>query len=317
MDHSRKRPALFDLQVNGFGGVDFQQLDLTQSALRGAVEALRRHYIYRILLTLISDEVDTLCRKLERIEAIRRADALVAETITGYHLEGPYLSPAPGYCGAHPPALMHSPSVREMERLCAAAGGHVKLITLAPEWPDSDEFISEARRQGIVIALGHTQAGERDIDMAIAAGATICTHLGNGVPQQLPRHDNVVQRLLARDELIACLIPDGLHLPPFVLKNFFRAKPVGKVVLTSDCMSAADAPPGRYAIGRLQVEVGRDGVAREPGKPNFAGSALTLDRGVANAAAWLEIAPDQAWRLASSSVAAIFSIELPIIDTVF
>ena len=91
------------------------------------------------------------------------------------------------------------------------------------------------------ISLGHTNATESHIDEAIRAGATLCTHLGNGCPAQLHRHDNIIQRLLARDELTACLIPDGIHLPPNVLRNLFRAKPPGKVILTSDAMAAAAA----------------------------------------------------------------------------
>ena len=309
-----RRPSLFDLQVNGFGGIDFQAAELPAAALRQAVDALRRHRIHRILLTLITDEIEALCRKLEQLEAHRRQDPVVAETIAGYHLEGPYLSPAAGYCGAHPVELVRPPSGRELARLAEAAQGRLRLITLAPEWPGSAEFIAEARSRGIVIALGHTQANEAEIDAAVAAGATLCTHLGNAVPMVLPRHDNVLQRLLARDELTACLIPDGLHLPPYVLKNLYRAKPAGRVVLTSDCMAAAGAPPGRYAIGRLRVEVGADGVVREPGKPNFAGSSLTLDRGVANAARWLGLPTDDAWHLASQAVADLFQIELPWVE---
>jgi N-acetylglucosamine-6-phosphate deacetylase len=266
------------------------------------------------LLTLITDEIDALCRKLERIESHRSADVRLGEVIAGYHLEGPYLSPVPGYCGAHPPDKMRAPSVKDLERLSAAAGGHLRLITLAPEWPNSGEFIAEARRRGVLISLGHTHANEQEIDEAIAAGATLCTHLGNAVPANLPRHDNVIQRLLARDELTACLIPDGIHLPPFVLKNLFWAKPTGKVVLTTDCLAAAGAPPGNFTVGPIQVEVGRDGVVREVGKTNFAGSALTLERGVENAARWLGMDNSQAWQLASTAVADLFEITLPKIE---
>ncbi|MDB6127609.1 MAG: N-acetylglucosamine-6-phosphate deacetylase, partial [Verrucomicrobia bacterium] len=205
------------------------------------------------------------------------------------------------------------PLIREFELLNEAAGGRIKLVTLAPEWNRSAEFIAHVRRQGVVVSLGHTQATDAQIDEAIKAGATLCTHLGNAVPALLPRHDNVTQRLLARDELTACLIPDGLHLPPFVLKNFFRAKPKGKVVLTSDCMAAAGAAPGRYTIGKLVVTVGTDRVVREPGKPNFSGSALTLDRGVENAARWLGVNSTDAWAMGSTGVAKIFGVKLPLI----
>lgn len=304
------RPSLFDLQVNGFAGVDFQQPELCAAELRRAVEALRAHETHRILLTLITDSIDALCRKLERIERLRAGDALLAETICGYHLEGPWLSAEPGFCGAHPPEKMCPPRVADFERLQQAAGGAIRLITLAPERTGSGELIGAATRAGVRVSLGHTDASEREIDAAIRAGATLCTHLGNGVPATLPRHDNVIQRLLARDELTACLIPDGAHLPPSTLRSFFRAKPPGRVALTTDAMAAAGAPPGRYTLGALEAE--SDGhTVRPPGAPHLAGSALTPERGVASAAAWLGISTADARALFSTTPARLFGITLP------
>lgn len=304
-------PALFDLQVNGFAGVDFQRADLSLAELQLAVAALRHHQIHRILLTLITDNIDALCRKLRRIEQYRWQDPIVAETIPGYHIEGPYLSPEAGFRGAHPAEKMKAPDLSEFKRLQDAAGGKIRIVTLAPEWPGSDRFISEVVGQGVVVSLGHTDASEKEIDRAISAGATMCTHLGNGCPNEMVRHDNVIQRLLARDELIACFIPDGIHIPPPALKNLFRAKPVGKVILTSDCMAAAGAPNGRYTIGKLEVEVGDDRVVRHPGQPTFAGSSLALGDGVANFSNWTGLSLDAARKLASTAVARVFNIDLP------
>jgi N-acetylglucosamine-6-phosphate deacetylase len=306
------QPALFDLQVNGFAGVDFQQADLSAADLRRAVDGLRAHETHRILLTLITDDLDALCGKFARIEAHRRADPVVAETVCGYHLEGPWMSPVAGFCGAHPPAKMCAPSLADFARLQDAAGGKIRLVTLAPEWPGSAGFIAAVVAQGVVVSLGHTDANEAQIDEAIRAGATLCTHVGNGVPITLHRHDNVMQRLLARDELTACFIPDGVHLPPFTLRNFFRAKPPGKVVLTTDAMAAAGAPEGRYRIGALEVE-SRAGVVRMPGAANFAGSCLAPDRGVCNAAAWLGLSDAEARALFSTRVAALFGLTLPML----
>ena len=304
------RTSFFDLQVNGFAGVDFQQAALSLADLRRAVLALRAHQTQRILLTLITDDLAALGRKFARIEELRRADPQIAETVCGYHPEGPWLSPEPGYCGAHPAAHMCPPALADYRRLQDAAGGNIRLITIAPEWPGSDEFMAAVTREKVVISLGHTNASEAQIDAAIRAGATLCTHLGNGVPQILHRHDNVIERLLARDELIACLIPDGIHLPPFVLRNFFRAKPPGRAIFTTDAMAAAGAPPGRYTIGASEVE-SRDGVVRVPGMPNFAGSALTPDQGVTNAAAWLGLSRADARALFSTTAARLFAITLP------
>ena len=306
------RSSLFDLQVNGFAGVDFQRAGMSGAELRSAVEALRAHETHRIFLTLISAEPEGVCRQFERIERFRKADALIAETVCGYHLEGPFLSPRDGFRGAHPAAVQRAPDLALFERMQSAAGGNIRLLTLAPEWPGSAGFIAEVVRRGVVVSLGHTDASDAEIDAAIRAGATLCTHLGNGVPQMLPRHDNIVQRLLARDELTACLIPDGVHLPPFALRNFFRAKPPGKVLLTTDAMAAAAAPPGRYTLGAIEVE-SRDGAVREPGCAHLAGSCLTPDRGVANAAEWLGLSAEEACALFSTQPAAPFSIDLPML----
>ena len=231
--------------------------------------------------------------------------------ILGYHLEGPWLSPTPGYRGAHPAGPMRAPTFADYERLQAAAHGRLRLITLAPEWPGSAEFIAAVTQQGVHVSLGHTNASEAEIDAAIRAGARFCTHLGNGCPLELPRHDNIVQRLLARDELTACFIPDGIHLPKGVLKNFVRAKPAGRVLFTTDAMAGAGAPPGRYTIGPHLIAVGADGVARQPGEKNFAGSTLTPDVGVRHIADWLNLTPETARNFWSTAPAAAFGITLP------
>jgi N-acetylglucosamine-6-phosphate deacetylase len=206
---------------------------------------------------------------------------------------------------------MHAPSAAEFDRLQDAASGRIRLVTLAPEWPGSPEFIAYLVRRGVHASLGHTNASEPEIDAAIRAGARFATHLGNGVPQTLPRHDNVVQRLLARDELTACFIPDGIHLPPFVLRNFVRAKPAGRVLFTTDCMSAAGAGPGRYTLGELEIDVGADGAARMPGGGGLAGSTLTPDEGVRRVAAYLGLSGGEALRLWSDAPAAAFGVRLP------
>ncbi len=301
---------LFDFQVNGFAGVDFQSDSLTQGDMRRAAAALKRHHMSAIFFTLITDDVDSLCRKFENIESICARDEEVASLIRGYHLEGPWISKESGYRGAHPLNSVREPSLADYRRLRDAAGGRIRLITLAPEVEGCLSVIKEAASDGIRIALGHTNASEEEIDQAITLGATLGTHIGNGVPVNIHRHDNIIQRLLARDELIACFIPDGIHLPPFALKNFYRAKPKGKVFFTTDCMSAAGAPPGFYHIGPHQVEVGSDGVVHLPGEKQFAGSSLTLDRGVENVSEWLGLTLSEATEMCSSLPAGHFGIEL-------
>ena len=145
-------PSLFDLQINGYAGVDFQNPALAPADLRRAIDALRAGRTHRILLTLITDEIDALAGKFAQIEKYRAADPVLAETICGYHLEGPFLSPEEGYRGAHPGECMRAPDLAAFQRLQEAAGGNIRLLTIAPEWPGSAEFIAAVRCSGAVPA---------------------------------------------------------------------------------------------------------------------------------------------------------------------
>lgn len=303
--------SLFDVQVNGFAGVDFQQPGLSAAEVRRAVEVLAEHQTLRFFATLITDTPEALTSKLEQFERLRTADPAVGAALCGYHLEGPWLSPEPGFHGAHDHRHMTAPDIRAFEHLQRAAGGNIRLVTLAPELPGSIPLIRALVGSRVQVSLGHTNASDSQIDAAIGAGARFCTHLGNGVPAELHRHDNVVQRLLARDELTAFFIPDGIHLPPRVLQNFFRAKPPGKALFATDAMAAAGAPPGRYTLGGLMLDVGDDRIVRQPGRPNFAGSALCADQGVQNVQNWLGLTAVRARELFSIAVANHFQIALP------
>lgn len=297
-----QRGCFFDLQVNGFGGVDFQRTPSLEE-VRYACEQLVNRQMTQILATFITCESAALVEKLKRFEDYRRQDSLIRDVIVGYHLEGPYLSAEVGYRGAHRGDLMKDPDWDEFQKDQEAAHGKIRLVTLAPERKSSAKFIQRATGSGVRISLGHTNASAQEIDVAIESGATLCTHLGNGCPAEMHRHDNIIQRLLSRDELIACLIPDGIHLPPNVLKNFYRAKAEGRVILTTDAMAAAGAGPGKYTIGELELEVLEDEVVRLPGASNFAGSALSLDEGVCRAQQWLGVSRDTVIRMASSTPA--------------
>lgn len=305
------RTSLFDIQINGFAGVDFQSENLDVAEVRRAVDALAAHETLRFFPTLITGPLEKLEAKFAQFENIRRQDSVVREAACGYHLEGPWLSCSPGFHGAHNPQYMGPPDYDAFQRLQAAAGGNIRLLTVAPEHPGSAEFIRKVVADGVAVSLGHTDAQDADIDAAVDAGARFCTHLGNGVPEMMHRHNNVIQRLLARDDLTAFFIPDGIHLPPFVLKNLFRAKPEGRVLFTTDCMAAAGAPNGTYRIGEMELYVGSDRVVRQPGGKGFAGSALTPDEGVANVARWLGTGEKKARALFSTDVASAFGISLP------
>lgn len=289
-------PALFDPQVNGFGGVDFQNPDITLEALEHAANELRRAGCPQMLATLVTAAPDALTEQFRRIaDCIERSERL-REAILGFHLEGPFISPDPPYAGAHPAALTRDPDWKLFTRWQKASGGRIRLVTLAPERAGAAEFTRQAARSGVTVSLGHTNASAAQLWAAVEAGARLFTHLGNGCPGELPRHDNIIQRALAIPDLLASVIPDGIHVPPPSLANLLRALGPGRFVFTTDAMSAAGAPPGRYNFGPLETVVGADRIVRNPGANSLAGSALRPIDGLYNAIRFGGLGADAAWR---------------------
>jgi N-acetylglucosamine-6-phosphate deacetylase len=186
-------------------------------------------------------------------------------------------------------------NIRVWERLQRAAENGIVLHTLAPEVRGAMPFITRLRSENVLPAIGHTMATTAHVEQAVAAGALMSTHLGNGCPQMLNRHVNPVLAQLGCDGLSASLITDGIHLPPEVVRIFLRAKGLAETVVVTDCMAAAGAPPGRYTLADYELEVGPDRVVRQPGCPNFAGSALTMDQAIANFAAMGRVSLADAW----------------------
>jgi N-acetylglucosamine-6-phosphate deacetylase len=289
-------PALFDPQVNGFSGVDFQDPHLETDALEWAVAQIRQSGCAHILLTLITQSADFLEAQLARIGQSLDSSEFLRETIVGVHLEGPFLSDKEGYFGAHAREHLILPSWQVFERLQRAAAGRIRLITLAPELPGSMAFIERATASGVWIALGHTDATSEQLTAAVAAGARLMTHLGNGCPAYLPRHDNIIQRVLAVPELMATLIPDGFHVPQPALGNLARSLGPARLAMTTDSMSAAAAPPGDYRLGDLVIHMGEDRIVMHPNGRQFAGSSLRMVDGLFNAMRLAGLDAAGAWR---------------------
>ena len=190
------RPGYFDLQVNGFAGVDFNADELEADALHAACAALAAGGVEGILATIITDHVEIMERRLMRLAQLRGRDALARRLIAGIHIEGPFINEREGYRGAHPVDAIRSADVGCMARLLAAADGLTRLVTLAPERDPGLRVTRMLASQGIVVAAGHTDAGLDDLRAALDVGLTMVTHLGNGCPTMMPRHDNIIQRAL-------------------------------------------------------------------------------------------------------------------------
>jgi N-acetylglucosamine-6-phosphate deacetylase len=270
-------PGLFDLQINGFGGVDFNAPELTADHVDRALESMRATGVTRCLPTLISSPLEEFAASARVLARSRHA------AIAGLHMEGPYLSPDDGPRGAHPPAHIIAATIDDFKRRQEAADGRIVLVTLAPEVDGAMALIEHLVAARVCVALGHTAAAASQIGEAIAAGATLATHLGNGCAQTLPRHPNVIWELLAADAVCASVIADGHHLPPSTLKAMVRAKDPRRTILVTDATAAAGSAPGRYRIGAVECELGADGRVSLPGTPYLAGSSLTMDRAIGNA----------------------------------
>ncbi len=273
----------FDLQVNGYAGVDFNGDDLTAGGLHAACVAMARDGVGGCLATVITEHLPAMCDRLRRLAELRAADDLARRIIAGFHVEGPFLNGSPGYRGAHPADAIRPAEIDAADRLLDAVGGLVRLVTLAPEHDAGLRTTGWLAGRGVAVAAGHCDPTLDQLRAAIDAGLTLFTHLGNGCPAELPRHDNVVQRALSlSDRLTCCFIADGVHVPTFALRNYLRAAGVDRCCVVTDAMAAAGLGPGRYRLGRWEVDVGADGAARSPDGSHLVGSAMTMPRNRAN-----------------------------------
>jgi N-acetylglucosamine-6-phosphate deacetylase len=276
-------PALFDLQINGGDGHSFNSERLTATTVRHVVAVCRRYGLGGLCPTLVTNSFAALAHGLATLRQACEADAALAHALPAFHLEGPYISPEDGPRGAHPRQHVRPPDWDEFRRLQDAAGGRIRLVTLAPEHDGALPFIERLTAAGVVVALGHTAADGPRIWDAIAAGARLSTHLGNGAHAVLPRHPNYIWEQLAADELWASIICDGHHLPPAVVRCILRVKTPARTILTCDASSLAGLPPGRYAEWGQEFEVRPEGKVVVPGTEYLAGSWAFTDTCVGNA----------------------------------
>lgn len=302
-------PPFFDIQCNGFAGIDFNNPEAKPEELAQAVRATWRYGCTAILPTLVTHTPDRLEHLFANLRAMCALDETVRRSVPGFHLEGPFISPEEGARGAHPLAAVAPVNRSWWKKWQRAAGNGISMVTLAPEVKGALKFISYLRdEEHVVPAIGHTMATAAQVRAAADAGAIISTHLGNGCPQMLHRHHNPVLAQAGEDRLSASLITDGIHLPPEVVRTLARAKGADATVITTDAMSAAGAPPGRYRLADLVLEVGKDRVVRFPGAPNFAGSALTMDRAVAGYRTMAGVSWTDAWKAGSVNPWSIYGV---------
>jgi len=275
--------AFFDLQVNGYAGVDFNHDDLDPGELHRACERLEGDGVSGLLATIITDDLGAMCRRLSRLAALRGADPLATRLIAGIHIEGPFLNERDGFRGAHPRDAIRPADVDSMSRLLDAAEGLTRVVTLAPERDGGLSVTRYLSSRGILVSAGHTDATIDELRAAIDAGLAMFTHVGNGCPMQLDRHDNIIQRALGlADQLWLCFIADGAHIPFATLRNYLRLAREDRTIVVTDAIAPAGLGPGRYTFGRWDLIIGDDMVPRAPDGSHLVGSGITMQQSAEN-----------------------------------
>ncbi|MEV8045774.1 N-acetylglucosamine-6-phosphate deacetylase [Streptomyces griseoluteus] len=260
-------PGFVDLHNHGGGGAAFS--GGAEDALT-AVRTHREHGTTTLVASTVTDDLDVLARQAGML-----AELAEQGDIAGVHFEGPFISPCRK--GAHSEALLRDPDPAEVRKLVDAARGHAKMVTLATELPGGLHSVRLLAEQGVIAAVGHTDASYEQTVAAVDAGATVATHLFNAMPPIGHRDPGPITALLEDGRVTVELINDGTHLHPAALQLAFHHAGADRVAFITDAMDAAGSGDGRYLLGPLEVEV-RDGVARLVEGGSIAGSTLTLDR---------------------------------------
>ena len=266
-----------DLQVNGYAGVDFNGEDWTLDQIVSACQRLAQDGVQGILATVITDRLDLMCDRLRRLASACHESPEVARMIRGLHVEGPFLNEQSGYIGAHPSCQTKPANLQDMQKLLEATNGLARVVTLAPERDLGFAVTRWLVDRGMVVAAGHCNPTFDELRGSIDAGLSMFTHLGNGCPLQIHRHDNVIQRALSlADHLWLGFIADDVHVPFVALGNYHRAAGLDRCFVVTDAISAAGQGPGKYQLGNRTVIVDDQLATWAEGRDHLMGSAGTM-----------------------------------------
>ena len=272
-----------DLQVNGYADIDFNADRLMAADVVRVCQRLRDDGVAGILATVITAELDVMCARLANICYLHDAEPAVRDMIWGIHIEGPFLNESPGYIGAHSAADARPADIDTMKRLLDAAGGLARIVTLAPERDEGARVTRILVDQGVRVSAGHCDPSLDQLRASIDAGLTMMTHLGNGCPQMLPRHDNVIQRVLSlSDRLSIGFIADGIHVPYMALGNYLRVCGLERAFVVTDAVSGAGLGPGEYRLGSRRLVVDENLATWSVDRSHLVGSACTMRRSAEN-----------------------------------
>ena len=292
-------PAFFDVHIHGSAGHDV--MEATPEALLTIGKFLASRGVGAYLATTVTAPMDATLHSLNGLaKLIEKAPEGALTWPIGIHLEGPFLSHAKR--GVHPPDLLLAPQINVFNRLFEAAGGHVRLMTLAPELPGAGELAAHATAKGVRVSVGHSNATAAETAPVLAAGATSATHTFNAMRPLDHREPGILGVVLTRDDLFAELICDGIHTAPELVRLWWKAKGAERAILITDGMAAAGMPDGEYMLGGFPVQVA-NGKAMANGV--LAGSVLTLDRALKNFIEFTGATVEKGLRLLGANPAAM------------
>lgn len=268
-------PGFVDLQVNGYLGVDFSSATLDAEDLRRAWRELIARGTVAFLPTMVTSRAEVYARNLPLMARVM-AEPEFAGHVLGIHLEGPFISAEPGAVGAHDPTFVRRPDLGFLGRLLEWGQGCVRMLTLAAELPGAEELARAAVDSAVAVSIGHSLFTHADLDRLYAAGARSLTHLGNGLPNLLPRHPNPIWDGLADERYTVLVIADGHHLPESVLSVVARARRAKRLAIVSDAAPVAGLPPGRYDVLGNSAVLEPSGRLYNPEKNCLVGSSATM-----------------------------------------
>lgn len=291
-------PGFVDTHVHGGGGASYLTATLEDTAR--VAEFHRSHGTTTTFASLVS----TTAEELER-QVVATADLVVDGVVAGMHLEGPWISEARK--GAHDPACLRPAERAELDRLLALGRGTIRMVTLAPELPGGLDAVRRVTEAGVVAAVGHSDADYATVIAAVDAGATVATHLFNGMPPLHHRAPGPVGALLEDERVTVELIADGMHVHPGVIAVAARSAGPDRVSLVTDAMAAAGMPDGIYDLGHQPVRV-ENGLVMLVSGESIAGSTLTMDAAFRLAVRQAGQTLTQAARMASTTPARTFGL---------
>jgi N-acetylglucosamine-6-phosphate deacetylase len=267
-------PGWIDLQVNGHAGVSFCSQDLTLDRVAEATRELVERGTHAFLPTVVTAPPEVMKHCLSVLGEACEHPAL-SKHLPGIHLEGPFLSPEPGARGAHPSEHMLPPELDYFGELQEAARGHVKILTLAPELPGAIPFIKTVS-ETVLCSAGHTLAEYDILREAVDNGLKLWTHIGNGIPTTVDRHNTPIVAQLAVRRIVPSIITDGFHLPESFIRAVIATKGTDGCFVVSDQTHLAGMPPGEYSFGRIPVVLEPNGFLHMRDEPYLAGSSRTM-----------------------------------------